>query len=114
MYFVAKNLFNFSGQFIRYPEIEPDVVTILCFILCFYITVGRKNYLFCGNHDAAENAAIMYSLFETCKAQDIDAREWLTDVLSGLPAYNNDYRLDLTDLLPHNWKKVKQCQPMSN
>jgi len=56
----------------------------------------------------------MYSLIETCKAQDIDAREWHTDVLSGLPAYNNDYRLDLTDLLPHNWKKVKQCQPMSN
>ena len=23
---------------------------------------GRKNYLYCGNHDAAENAAIMYSL----------------------------------------------------
>jgi transposase len=27
------------------------------------IALGRKNWLFCGNHDAAENAAIMYSMF---------------------------------------------------
>lgn len=33
---------------------------------------NRKNYLFCGNHDSAENAAIMYSFIETCKAQDVD------------------------------------------
>ena len=78
------------------------------------MAIGRKNYLFCGNHDAAENAAVMYSLIETCKAQDIDAREWLTDVLTRIPVYNNDYRLDLADLLPHNWKKMKQCQPLSN
>jgi hypothetical protein len=45
------------------------------------MAIGRKNYLFCGNHDSAENAAIMYSLIETCKAQDVDPREWLTDVL---------------------------------
>ena len=32
------------------------------------LAVGRKGYLFCGNHDAAENAAIMYSLFGCCKA----------------------------------------------
>jgi len=73
------------------------------------MAVGRKNYLFCGNHDAAENAAIMYSLIETCKALDVNPHEWLTDVLSRIPAYNNDYSLDLADLLPHNWKKARQC-----
>lgn len=78
------------------------------------MAVGRKNYLFCGNHDAAENAAIMYSLIETCKALDVNPHEWLTDVLSRIPAYNNDYSLDLADLLPHNWKKARQCQPVSN
>lgn len=31
------------------------------------VAIGRKNYLFCGNHDAAENAAIIYSLMGCCK-----------------------------------------------
>jgi hypothetical protein len=68
------------------------------------LALGRKNYLFCGNHDAAENAAIMYSLLGCCKACDVNPREWLTDVLARIPVYNNDYSLDLADLLPHNWK----------
>jgi len=67
------------------------------------LAVGRRNYLFCGNHDAAENAAVIYSLLGCCKAIDVNPREWLTDVLSRLPQYNNDYTLDLADLLPHNW-----------
>jgi hypothetical protein len=74
------------------------------------LAIGRKNYLFCGNHDAAENAAIMYSLFGCCKANDVNPREWLTDVLTRIPAYNNDYSLDLADLLPHNWKASKNLQ----
>jgi transposase len=68
------------------------------------LALGRKNYLFCGNHDAAENAAIMYSLLGCCKSCDINPRQWLTDVLTRIPAYNNDYSRDLTELLPHNWK----------
>jgi transposase len=68
------------------------------------LALGRKNYLFCGNHDAAENAAIMYSLLGCCKSCDVNPREWLTDVLTRIPAYNNDYSRDLAELLPHNWK----------
>ena len=68
------------------------------------LALGRKNYLFCGNHDAAENAAVMYSLLGCCKACDVNPREWLTDVLTRIPAYNNDYSRDLAELLPHNWK----------
>ena len=68
------------------------------------LALGRKNYMFCGNHDAAENAAIMYSLLGCCAALDVNPREWLTDVLTRIPYYNIDYRLDLAELLPHNWK----------
>ena len=68
------------------------------------LALGRKNYLFCGNHDAAENAAIMYSLLGCCKACDVNPRQWLTDVFTRIPAYNNDYSQDLAELLPHNWK----------
>lgn len=69
------------------------------------LAVGRKNYLFCGNHEAAENAAVIYSLLGCCKASDVNPREWLTDVMTKIPEYNNDYSLDLADLLPHNWKQ---------
>jgi len=74
------------------------------------LALGRKNYLFCGNHDAAENAAIMYSLLGCCTAVDINPREWLTDVLTRIPYYNKDYSLDLADLLPHKWKAARKLQ----
>ena len=74
------------------------------------LAVGRKGYLFCGNHDAAENAAIMYSLLGCCKASDVNPREWLTDVFSKIASYNANYSLDLSDLLPHIWKKSNKCQ----
>jgi hypothetical protein len=32
------------------------------------VPIGRKNYLFCGNHSAAEDAALFYSLLGCCKA----------------------------------------------
>jgi transposase len=72
------------------------------------LALGRKNYLFCGNHESAENTAVMYSLLGCCKACDVNPREWLTDVLSRIPAYNNDYSLDLADLLPHIWVASKK------
>jgi transposase len=74
------------------------------------LAIGRKNFLFCGNHDAAENAAIMYSLLGCCTSANVNPREWLTDVLTKIPRYNSDYSLDLAELLPHNWKAVQKPQ----
>ncbi len=74
------------------------------------LALGRKNYLFCGNHEAAENAAVIYSLIGCCKASGIDVREWLTDVLTKIPSYNNDYSKDLADLLPLNWKESNKTE----
>ena len=74
------------------------------------LALGRKNFLFCGNHDAAENMAMMYSLLGCCKTCDVNPREWLIDVLSRIPEYNNDYSMDLAELLPHRWMKSKNLQ----
>lgn len=74
------------------------------------LALGRKNYLFCGNHDAAENAAIMYSLLGCCAVMEINPREWLTDVLTRIPYYNKDYSRDLAELLPHNWKAARELR----
>ena len=66
------------------------------------LALGRKNYLFAGNHDAAIRAAIIYSLFSSCKAAGVDPRIWLEDVLVRLPGYKGD----LAGLLPSNWKQL--------
>lgn len=69
------------------------------------LALGRKNYLFCGNDDAAENAAVIYSLMGCCKASEVNFRGWLVYVLENIHAYDNDYSKDLAELLPQNWKK---------
>jgi hypothetical protein len=74
------------------------------------IAIGRKNWLFCGNDDAAENAAIMYSLLGCCKAGGVNFREWLLFFLNNVHKYDEDYSKDLAELLPHNFKlKIQNC-----
>lgn len=68
------------------------------------LALGRKNYLFCGNDDAAENAAIIYSLMGCCKASEANFREWFVYVLENIHEYDNDYSKDLAELLPQNWR----------
>ncbi len=69
------------------------------------LAIGRKNYLFCGDDDAAQRAAVVYSLLATCKARGIDERAWLEDVLRRIPQYELGKK-DCSDLLPGNWKPV--------
>ena len=70
------------------------------------VACGRKNYLFCGNHEAAEDAAVIYSMMGCCKAQDVDFRTWLIHFLEHIHEYDTDYTKDLADLLPANFKKM--------
>lgn len=65
------------------------------------IALGRKNYLFCGSHAAAQRAAIFYSLFACCRQHEIDPYHWLVDVLARLPAHPINR---IEELLPHVWK----------
>lgn len=68
------------------------------------ITLGRKNYLFCGNHEAAVNMAVVCSLLATCKEHDVNPREYLNDVIVRMPYYKKENREQLLNLLPHKWK----------
>ncbi len=71
------------------------------------IALGRKNWLFCGNHGSAENAAIMYSMLGCCKAHGVNFRDWLVFFLNNIHKYDDDYSKDLAELLPHNFKPQK-------
>ena len=69
------------------------------------LAIGRKNYLFCGDDEAAQRAAVIYSLLATCKARGVDERSWLEDVLRRIPEYELGQK-DFSELLPGNWKPV--------
>lgn len=59
------------------------------------LALGRKNYLFAGSHKAAQNAAMMYSFFGTCKLNGIEPYQWLKNTLDKIPDYtiNKLYQL---------------------
>ncbi len=68
------------------------------------ITLGRKNYLFCGNHEAAENMAVVCSLLATCRNHDVNPRDYLNDVIGQMPYHAKASHEELIGLLPHKWK----------
>ena len=64
------------------------------------IALGRKNYLFVGSEHGGRRAAILYSLIRTCERHQINAWEYLRDILIKIrhhPASTID------DLLPNRW-----------
>ena len=69
------------------------------------LALGRKNYLFCGNHDAAENAAIIYTFIGCCKLAQVDVRKWLNYFFTHIHNYDADYSRDLLELLPLRLKQ---------
>jgi transposase len=67
------------------------------------LALGRKNWLFLGNEDGGEAAAIALSLIQTCRALKINPRTYLESVMDQLMDYNSK---KLVDLLPDNWAKT--------
>ena len=68
------------------------------------ITLSRKNFLFCGNHEAAANMSVICSLLATCKAHDVNPRDYLNDVIARMPYHKKATHEELLELLPHKWK----------
>ena len=65
-----------------------------------------ENFLFCGNHQAAQNTAVICSLLASCKSTGVNPREYLNDILARLSYYNQPKSgKDLSELLPDQWKK---------
>ena len=64
------------------------------------IALGRKNYLFVGSEHGGRRAAILYSLIRTCERHQINAWEYLRDVLIRIATHPAS-RID--DLLPNRW-----------
>ena len=51
-----------------------------------------------------QSLAIVYSLVDSCKALDVNPREWMEDILLRIPGNENN-REALRELLPDKWAK---------
>lgn len=69
------------------------------------LAIGRKNWLFVGNEEGGEAAAIILSLVQSCRAIGVNPREYLEDVMRRLMAHNSQ---KLHELLPDQWLKNRQ------
>lgn len=64
--------------------------------------LARKNFLFAGNDEFGERAAIAFTVLGCCRIIGVNPFEYLADVF---PRLARPVRLrDLPDLLPHRWK----------
>jgi transposase len=69
------------------------------------IALGRKSWLFAGSDRGGARAAVMLTLIQTAKLNEIDPQAWLADVLARI----NDHKIQrLDELLPWNWNHVRQ------
>ena len=76
--------------------------------------IGRKNWLFCDTPRGAQSSAIVYSLVETAKANDLDPYCYLYYLLSELPSYyGNISSTQLEQFLPWSNATKTACSQIA-
>jgi len=69
------------------------------------IALNRKNALFAGSDGGGEHWAIIASLVETCKLNDIDPQAYIADVLTKI--VNDHPNSQIDGLMP--WAYISQA-----
>ena len=88
----AAILLNIAIYCVRYVNIRP-------------FATARKVWLFCNTIDGAKATAILYTLVETAKANDVDPYYYLKYLLDSMPSHMDDHdRSFLADMMP--WSKA--------
>jgi len=75
----AINQWEELNKYVNYGEAEIDNNWVENQIRPF--AIGKKNWMFLGNERAAKTAAFFYSILQTCRMNNIDARKYLIYVL---------------------------------
>ena len=75
------------------------------------IALNRKNALFAGHDQGAENWAAIASLVETCKLHGVDPQAYFADVLTKLVHLWPESRLD--ELLPWAWATSRRTNRLA-
>ena len=71
------------------------------------VAVGRKNWLFAGSVQGGHNAAILYSVIETCARLGINPHLYLTDVLVRVGTHPQSRVAELT---PRGWAAARATE----
>lgn len=73
------------------------------------VALGRKNWLFAGNDEAAASHAKLWSLIASCQRHELDPQRYLTSVLAKIHQTPLD---DLPQFLPDVWKRDDDAEPL--
>jgi transposase len=67
--------------------------------------LGKKNWLFFSDAAAGERSAVIYSIIESCRCQDVEPYTYLHDVLTRLPSMKN---YQIKDIVPKAWAAARK------
>ncbi len=96
--------FNHWEGLIRYLDdgrLELDTNTVERAMRA--VALGRKNALFAGADSGGHHWAIVATLIQTAKLNEVDPLAWLTDVLERIVSGRTKHN-ELSALLPWTWK----------
>ena len=68
------------------------------------VALGRKNWLFAGSREAADDAATLYSLVGSCNELGVDPWTYLCDVIARVRTHPPDRMAELT---PRRWFEAR-------
>ena len=100
----ALNQWDRTARYLDHGEAELD--NNVCENGIRPVAVGRKNWLHIGSEKAGPKIAGIISILERCRRLDINARDYLLDVLPGL--WDLPQRR-LANLTPTKWKAQRQA-----
>lgn len=70
--------------------------------------LGRKNFLFAGHTEGAQNLAVLQSVVATCRLHGVNPYEYLKDLLIRIQTHPADA---IDELLPWNWTAPPDSTP---
>ncbi|MBP5414174.1 MAG: transposase domain-containing protein, partial [Lachnospiraceae bacterium] len=74
-------------------------------------TIGRKNFVLIESENGAKASAVLYSLVETAKANNLNTYKYFEMLLKELPEHLDDKDLRFIDnLMPWSKRVQEECQ----
>jgi len=70
------------------------------------IAVGRRNHLFVGSEQGGHDAALFYTLIESCKAAGVEPTAYLIDVIDRIRSTPAD---EIASLTPARWQAARSA-----
>lgn len=72
------------------------------------VAIGRKNFLFAGHEQGAQNLAVLQSITSTCRLHGVNPYEYIKDILIKTQTHPVS---KVDQLMPWNWKQPPNDEP---